>query len=194
MQITFVGHACFQIQTGGFKIITDPYSSQIGYSPVNLGADIVTLSHDNPKWHSCLDDVRGDFQVVNGLEIVGETLRAGAISFEAIEVFENLPDDGPNAMLKITAEKTRILHMGDVGHALDDATREKCGEIDVLLAPTGGAPTISLPDLLEFIEKLAPKIVIPMHFGVPNLAMNALPLEAVAALVDFMGDFQKRHG
>ena len=81
-------------------------------------------------------------------------------------------------MLKITAEKTRILHMGDVGHALDDATREKCGEIDVLLAPTGGAPTISLPDLLEFIEKLAPKIVIPMHFGVPNLAMNALPLEA----------------
>lgn len=174
MQLTFLGHAAFLIEAAGQRIITDPYSSAIGYAPIDETADWVTLSHDNPKWHSCLDEIGGDFQIVKGLELGEEVREIRPLRFGAVRVYENLPDDGANAMVWIEAEGRRILHMGDCGHALDEATIEKCGEVDILLALAGGPPTIKLPDLMSFVEKLRPRIVVPMHFGVPNLAMKAL--------------------
>jgi len=51
MRSTFSGHAAFLIETSGARVITDPYSSSIGYLPIDDAADLVTLSHDNPKWN-----------------------------------------------------------------------------------------------------------------------------------------------
>ena len=177
MKITFLGHAAFLLESQGMKIITDPFSPEIGLGPLDKRADLVTLSHENPKWHSHLESVRGDFAPFWGLQHLGENWDYEEISLESVLVWENLPADGPNAMIKITMENLRILHMGDCGHALDDETLGNCGEVDVLLAPAGGAPTLELDDLMNFIENLAPKIVIPMHFGVPNLGMELLGVE-----------------
>jgi L-ascorbate metabolism protein UlaG (beta-lactamase superfamily) len=177
MRLTFLGHAAFLIETAQQRIITDPYSSQIGYAPINEGADIVTLSHDNPVYHSCLEELEGEFKIVNGLEIVETGVRFGDVSFGAVEVFENLPDDGPNAMVWIEVEGLRILHMGDCGILPSEETLKKCGRVDVLLALAGGPPTIELPDLTRLIAKLQPRIVVPMHFGVPGLSMSALSVE-----------------
>lgn len=178
MRLTFLGHAAFLIQSAGKQIITDPYSSEIGYLPVNQRADFVCLSHQNRKWHSCLDDIRGEFEVINGLEIIENGATRGAISFGAVKVFEK-PEEGENAMIWMESEGVRVLHMGDCGVLPDDETLEKCGRVDVLLALAGGFPTLSLDDLMIVIEKLAPKIVIPMHFGVPGLAMKALVVEEI---------------
>jgi L-ascorbate metabolism protein UlaG (beta-lactamase superfamily) len=180
MRLSFLGHAAFLIETAGKRIVTDPYSSEIGYLPINESADFVTLSHDNPKWHSCLDDISGEFEVVNGLEILQNGAQYGEIEFGAALTYEQLPAEGPNSMIWLESEGIRVLHMGDCGVLPDDATIEKCGRVDVLLALAGGTPTISLDDLMVFIEKLAPKIVIPMHFGVPHLQMVALGVEELA--------------
>ncbi|HEX9996867.1 MAG TPA: MBL fold metallo-hydrolase [Abditibacterium sp.] len=173
MRLTFLGHAAFLIQTAGKRIITDPYSSEIGYWPIAEHSDIVSLSHENPKWHSCLDEISGDYEVLRGLEL--ETpIQRGEITFGAVEVFEEAPATGPNAMVWLESEGIRVLHMGDCGFLPADETIEKCGRVDVLLALAGGLPTLPLDDLMVFIEKLQPKIVIPMHFGVPGLQMEAL--------------------
>jgi L-ascorbate metabolism protein UlaG (beta-lactamase superfamily) len=178
MRFTFLGHAAFMIKTNGQTIITDPYNSSIGYAPIREVADVVTLSHDNPKWHSCLDDIEGDYQVVNGLDILDEGKTIGAIPFGAALVYERLPDEGPNSMVWFESEGIRVLHMGDCGVLPSEEALKQCGRVDVLLALTGGTPTIELPDLMQFIEKLQPKIVVPMHFGVPGLQMSALPVGA----------------
>lgn len=180
MRFTFLGHAAFLIETGGQRIITDPYSAEIGYAPIDESATIVTLSHDNPRWHSCLDDIKGDFETVSGLEILGSSVRHGEITFGAVEVFENPPDDGPNAMIWLESEGLRVLHTGDCGFLPPDETLEKCGRVDVLLALAGGPPTLEIDDLMQLIEKLQPKIVIPMHYAVPGLAMNALSVDELA--------------
>ena len=64
MRITWLGHAAFLIETeteqGKVRIITDPYSSRTGYDPIDEAADVVTLSHENPKYHSCLDEIEGE--------------------------------------------------------------------------------------------------------------------------------------
>ncbi len=180
MRLTFLGHAAFLIETAGKRILTDPYGREIGYLPVEERADFVTVSHHNPKWHSCLDEVRGDFEVIEGLNILDSGAVRGAISFGAARVFEQ-PNEGENAMVWLESEGVRVLHLGDCGVLPDDATLQKCGRVDVLLALTGGSPTLSLDDLMILIGKMAPKIVVPMHFGVPNLAMKALGVEAIEA-------------
>ncbi len=185
MRLTFLGHAAFLISHAGTKIITDPYSSEIGYLPIDRRADFVTLSHDNPKWHSCLDDVRGDFEVIRGLEFAEGCIRRGPLKFGAVSVFEK-PNEGENAMIWVEIEGIRVLHMGDCGVLPDDETLQKCGRVDILLALAGGLPTLPLDDLMILIEKLSPKIVIPMHFGVPGLQMEALSIEEIEKRFDPM--------
>ena len=176
LDITFLGHACFLLQIGDARLLNDPYSSQIGYDAVNQNADVVTLSHDNPNYHSCLDDVRAG-QIIRGLEHLNQTLESGPFVIKFIEVFENLPHDGPNAMTLIEAANLRVLHMGDCGHVPTFKQIEACGKVDVLLALAGAGPTLSLPDLLQFVEAVQAKVVIPMHFGVPGLTMQIAPVE-----------------
>ena len=178
MRITFLGHAAFLIETAGKRIITDPYSREIGYLPVDERADIVTLSHQNPKWHSCLDDVSGNYEVLRGLELENE-IQSGEIRFGALRVFETAQGEGENAMIWLESEGIHVLHMGDCGILPDDETIRKCGRVDVLLALAGGFPTLDLDDLMEFIEKLSPRIVIPTHFGVPGLGMKILGVQEI---------------
>lgn len=178
MRLTFLGHAAFLLETRGKRVIFDPYSSEIGYLPVDADADFVCLSHQNPKWHSCLDAVGGDFEILDGLNLVGASVRRGDLSFGAARVFEK-PGEGENAMVWLESEGLRVLHMGDCGVLPDEVTLENCGRVDVLLALAGGFPTLALDDLMVLTEKLAPRMVIPMHFGVPGLQMAALDVAAI---------------
>jgi hypothetical protein len=42
----------------------------------------------------------------------------------------------------------------------------------------GGPPTIELADLDRAIEEIGPRIVIPMHYQIPKLKLDILPLGA----------------
>jgi L-ascorbate metabolism protein UlaG (beta-lactamase superfamily) len=196
MKITWLGHAAFLIETatphGAVRIITDPYSSKIGYDPIDKAADVVTLSHENPKYHSCLDDVQGDPHLVRGLEMLEsgaapvEThgLRLGAVQVYEKFDFETGQGEGPNAMMWLESEGLRVLHMGDVGHRLTDEHVTACGPVDVLLAAAGGPPTIELPDLKSFIDRLRPVLVLPMHYGTDKIDLNIVPVTELTVLFD----------
>ncbi len=181
MRLTFLGHAAFSIKTQGYSVVFDPFSPDIGYAPLGTKADLVSLSHDNPKWHSHTQSVSGEFTVYNGLENIGQPWDFDGVLLESIPVFEKWPDnsdpEGPNAMVKMTSENLRVLHMGDVGHALGDDYLGALGEIDVVLAPVGGPPTIELEQLKAFLDELQPNIVVPMHFGIEGLKMQLEPLD-----------------
>jgi len=186
MRLTFFGHACFGIQTLGYRLVLDPFSPDIGYSPLDTLADLVSVSHENPKWHSHTESVGGEWTLYDGLENLGQTWDFDGITLESFPVYEAWPDDGepdgPNALVKITSENLRVLHMGDVGHALGNDYLEALGEIDVVLAPVGGPPTIELSDLKTFLDALNPRLVIPMHCLVEGLAMSLAPLDTFLAL------------
>ncbi len=188
MRLTFLGHAAFSIKTQGYSVVFDPFSPDIGYAALGSKADLVSLSHHNPKWHSHTESVGGEFSVYDALEHIGQPWDFDGVLLESIPVFEKWPDNsdpqGPNALVKLTSENLRVLHMGDVGHALGDDYLGALGEIDVVLAPVGGPPTIELADLKSFLEELDPKIVVPMHFGIEGLRMQLEPLEAFLEIWD----------
>ncbi|MEL7027441.1 MAG: MBL fold metallo-hydrolase, partial [Pseudomonadota bacterium] len=71
---------------------------------------------------------------------------------------------GQNAMYRFELDGIKIAHMGDVGNRLTPKQIAFYEDVDVLLALTGAALTIKLPDLMEMIHKTGPKYVIPMHY------------------------------
>jgi L-ascorbate metabolism protein UlaG (beta-lactamase superfamily) len=182
MRITWYGHAGFLIEGDGHRIIMDPCSSACGYAPVDDTADIVTISHVNPKYHSCLDAIHGNPIVVNGLEILANGCDVDGVQFEAVEVFEDDAGGGPNAMICFTIEGIRIGHMGDLGHALGSDQLETLRDVDLLLALAGGPPTIELADLKKVIDIVQPAISIPMHYLTDKIDMNILPVTAFTEL------------
>ena len=186
LEITFIGHACLELECENYSLLTDPYSPAIGYAPVDLSVDVAVLSHENPKYHSCLNDVRAQ-TVIRALEHLDAELQNGPFQIRFVEVFEKSPDgtpdfDEPNAMTILEVADLRVLHMGDCGHLPTPAQIEACGKIDVLLALAGAGPTLDLPDLLEFARAIEAKIVIPMHFGLPGVVGDFAPLRELEKL------------
>ena len=56
----------------------------------------------------------------------------------------------------------KIVHMGDIGCMMDEVSKLK--SCDVLMIPIGGYYTIDTKEALKYIERIQPRIVIPMHY------------------------------
>ena len=172
MKLKWYGQACFLITAdSGLKIITDPYTPETsGYNPVTEDVDIVIRSSDNDSFHCRADLIPGDPVVITALDVAqqGGQRTEGGIMFEAIEAMEALNhryhDPDQNGMYRFTVDGISIGHMGDIGNALSEKQIEFFQDLDVLLALTGGHPTIELDDLKTLIDRTQPRLVIPMHF------------------------------
>ncbi len=174
MNVKWYGHASFLL-TGvdGFRIVTDPYTPEtVGYSEYLDEADLAIASSDNDTSHCRVDLIPGDPVTINALDVArsgGQTVAAGKTirAIEVCEALENHPHHDPpypNAMYRFDLDGIEFGHMGDVGNPLDEAQTSFFGGIDVLLALTGGHPTIALDELMDLIRTVQPKLVIPMHF------------------------------
>lgn len=173
MQITWFGHAAFGLTSeDGRVIITDPYTPEgVGYAPIKEKADLVIISSDDDDAHCRADLIGGNPDVVNALTLArtGAPTTVQGIEIEAIEAAEwdHHPEHevpGQNGMYRFTLDGIKFAHMGDVGNPLTDAQQAFFEDVDVLFALAGGYLTIELPDLMEMIHRMRPKLVIPMHF------------------------------
>jgi L-ascorbate metabolism protein UlaG (beta-lactamase superfamily) len=184
MKIKWYGHACFRIEGGGISVVTDPYTPEVaGLDPVDEPADVVVMSSATDEFHSCFSMVLGNPKVLNALEIARkDPVEVGGVVFEALPTMESLrykesPDE--NAIYRFELEGVSVLHLGDLGNPLTGEQLDRLrGKVDVLLALTGGPPTIELDDLDRAIEGIEPRVVIPMHYQIPKLKLDILPLEA----------------
>lgn len=173
MQINFLGHASFIITTNkGVRIITDPYKSgcynnALRYKPINESADIVLISHDHDD-HNCISEVLGNPKIIQG---EGTGVEKG-IKFTGISVYHDTQKGsarGKNIIFVIEADDLRIAHLGDLGHTLSKAESDKLGTIDILLIPVGGFFTIDSNAATEIMNRLNPRITIPMHYKTPSI-------------------------
>ena len=173
MEITWYGHAAFRIlASDGRSVITDPYTPEgVGYPPILDTADLVIISSHDDSAHCRADLIPGQPEVVNALTVAqaaGEVTAQG-LTVRAIEAAEwdHHPEHevpGQNGMYRFEIDGLKIAHMGDVGNPLTDAQIAFFEDVDILLALAGGYLTIELPDLMQMIHRVTPKLVIPMHF------------------------------
>ncbi|MDX1413298.1 MAG: MBL fold metallo-hydrolase [Candidatus Promineifilaceae bacterium] len=181
MKIKWLAHASFLIEGDGLRIITDPYEPNdvINLPPVTESADIVVRSSDDDEAHCFIGTIPSGFELVTATDIVDTGAEAKGVRFSAIwseesHIYKEVVRD--NAMYRFTLEGIHITHLGDVGNALTNGQTDALLGTDILLALVGGPPTIELDDLHEVIERIQPKVVIPMHYRIPGPRFFMLPV------------------
>jgi L-ascorbate metabolism protein UlaG (beta-lactamase superfamily) len=186
MKIKWYGHACFRLEGGGTSIVTDPYEPEVaGLDPVDEPADLVVVSSATDEYHSNARMVPGDPLYLNALEATDrDAVEMAGVKFEAFRAMESVEhkeDPDENAMYRFELGGVRVLHLGDLGNPLTEEQLARLrGRVDVLLALTGGPPTLELDDLERAIEDIGPRVVIPMHYEIPKLTLDGdiLPVDA----------------
>lgn len=183
MKIIYLGHSCFLFENEqGTRLITDPYT-RVGYElPSGLTADVVLTSHGHFD-HNYTQAIQGDFVVLD---------KAGKYNIKGIEVegFDSWHDPkqgalrGGNVIFNFTIDGISFCHFGDLGEPYSAEMIEKISSAEVWLIPVGGTYTIDTAGALEYMAKLSPKLVIPMHYRPSDGALDIAPIAEFLAKIE----------
>ena len=170
-----MGLSCFRIRGSQAVIITDPFPPGLGYTLGKQAADIVTVSHQHPS-HSYDQGINSEHRLVKG---PGEYEISGVLILGISTYHDSVKGQsrGKNTIYLMEIDGVNVLHLGDLGHALNDQQAEEIGNVDVLLLPVGGVNTINAAMAAEVIRKLEPKMVVPMHYKTEKGSPDLEPVE-----------------
>ena len=169
MEITWYGHSCFRLTERNFAtVVTDPFDSKvIGYEPLKLKAEIVTVSHD-AAGHNYSDAVKGTTHTING---PGE-FEIGDVFITGIQTDgsgKKKKDGAPrNTLYVFDYDGITVAHLGDLQQVPSQTEIEALGTVNVALVPVGGGGGLNAAKAAEVVSLLEPNLVIPMHYATPD--------------------------
>lgn len=166
MTVTWLGHACFALESGGYRLVIDPYEGVPGYPPLRTEAHAVYCSHEHFD-HACRGAVKPLAAPVRRPFTVTE--------IRSFHDAEQGAKRGENTIRVFEAGGVRVAHLGDLGHLLTEAQLAPLRGVEVLLLPVGGVYTIGPAEAKRTVQDITPGVVVPMHFrrdalGFPELA------------------------
>ncbi len=171
MDVTWHGQACFTIKGKDATVAIDPFKD-IGLKEPKLTADILLISHDHFD-HANRAAVAGEPNVI---DMPGEYEYHG-VMIEGLPSYHDTKqgaERGSNTIFSLTIDGIHLVHLGDLGHTLDDDTVSAIGDVDVLFVPVGGHFTIDAKAAAEVVQQLQPRVSVPMHYTVPALTIKEL--------------------
>ncbi len=184
MKIEYFGHACFRItDKEKKKIVTDPYNG-VGYAlPEDVDADLITISHSHYD-HNNVHAVKGKPVILDEL---------GPFDFGGIKIIGSLTwhDDqngelrGSNVVYRFTVDGMTICHLGDLGEPYSEKMDEILKDADIWMIPVGGTYTLDAKQAKEYVDRLKPKAVIPMHYQTLDCTLNIQPVRPFLKLFEF---------
>lgn len=163
MKLTWLGHSSFKLEEStGTTVVTDPYHSYVGYEMIDVEPDILTISHAH-KDHNCMEHIKGNPTVIT---------RPGFYEIEGIHILgqKTYHDEtkgsqrGENVVFKLRLDGVDVIHMGDIGEECNVLLAEQLGACNILIIPIGGVYTIDAEQAKDYVDKIMPDIVIPMHY------------------------------
>lgn len=167
MEIVWYGHSCFRLSERGLAtIVTDPFDAEVvGYDPLKLKADIVTISHHAPG-HDCLEAVKGYAHVIDG---PGE-FEIGGVFITGVQTDgqgKKAADRPRNTLYVFDFDGLTVAHLGDLRTVPTQAEIEALGTVNVALVPVGGGEGMNAAKAAEVVSLLEPNLVVPMHYQTP---------------------------
>lgn len=162
-KVIFFGHSMFEIESEkGLRIGMDPFDENVKSVLPDIAADIVTISHSHYD-HSNTSLFKGNPEIIK---------ESGNYNRKDVSItgYNSFHDNnfgsqrGKNIIFEIKIDGMIFVHLGDFGSFGDYATMGLISNMDILFIPVGGVFTINHTEALELIEKLNPKIAVPMHF------------------------------
>lgn len=157
VKIEWLGHSCFRVEKDGYVIVFDPYEdgNVPGLTMQTLEADEVFVSHEH-----------GDH---NAREKVILCNTGNDSPFQVVRM-ESYHDEckgekrGRNTITILESEGLRLAHLGDIGCFPEEEQLKLLSGLDIILVPVGGFYTMEPEEIRTLLEKLAPKVIVPMHY------------------------------
>lgn len=175
MRVEWFGQSTFHLSTAEASVAIDPFADmsalasargmQFDYPPiVDVNADLLLVTHEH-RDHNGVDAVGGEPTI---LRSTAGTLASplGDVTAIASEHDEQAGTArGPNTIFVFELDGLRVCHMGDFGQSSLRAEQEQAiGEVDLLIVPVGGGPTIGAEQAGAIVARLSPRWVVPMHY------------------------------
>ena len=171
MEITWYGQTCFRLSERGLAtVVTDPYPADVGLAFPRPRANVVTVSHDDPKCRYT-KGVRGPFKLLDG---PGE-YEIGGVFITGIATFADGKRGGLrglNTVFTFDFNGLTVCHLGRLGHVPTQSQVEGLGAVNVLLVPVGDGGSLTPARASEVISLFEPGLVIPMYYKVRGLKIS----------------------
>ena len=184
MELQFLGHACFLLDDGACKVLTDPFLSGAGHpdwaEQVRPDYIFVTHGHGDHVGDAAAIARRTGAQVCCTADLAdavfgpaGVTCIAGNLGgtvrlpFGSAKFIQALHGGGaagcPACGFLFEMGGRTIYHAGDTALTMDMALLEDA-HVDAALLPIGDFYTMGPADALRAVKLIKPKLTIPMHY------------------------------
>ena len=206
MELTFLGHACFLLDDGSCKVLTDPFLTGNGLAAASadqVEADFIFVTHGHGDHTGdaeaiakrtdaticcTVDLAEGVFGPAGVKTQVGNLGGRIPMPFGSAKFFQAIHGSGVPGCLTcgfiFEMGGRKIYHAGDTA-LMSDMALLADEEIDVALLPIGDVFTMGPEDALRAVKMIRPKLVVPMHYNTfPPIAQDP---EAFAASVRAAG-------
>jgi L-ascorbate metabolism protein UlaG (beta-lactamase superfamily) len=193
INLTWYGQATFLASTNdGIKVLMDPVNPSMIKVEIPDAIDLVTVSHEHGD-HNYIALAKGNPTIIRGLKGSGyakvDTVFKGIHVYTVGSFHDNQEGSqrGKNAIFVFELPGLKVVHLGDLGHMLNESQVSSIGATDILMIPVGAGPTIDLQSALEVIKQLKPRVVIPMHYSPANAPAGGFRLGTVEDFIKVVG-------
>ena len=180
MEISWLGNSCTRVRTKQATLVMDPYQREGSLDMGRPNADIVTVSHDDPR-HAYVAGVRGQPLVITApgeYEVQGVLIMGLQTSARGDDVAAR------NTAYLVEAEGMHVAQLGAAGAPASAA--ELLSNVDILLLPIGEDGID--PDLAaRTVRDLEPRITIPVGYDAGASGQDAR-LKAFLSAVGIQAD------
>lgn len=173
VRITYIGHSTFTIESPGGTIAATDYNDY--YRPP-LTPTIATMNYAHSTHYSERPDPAIP-HVMRGWSLTGaiprHDVQAGDMRVRNVPTNIRAGVTGGmqgettyygNSIFIFEVAGLCIAHLGHLHHTLTPEHLQAIGKVDIVLAAVDGSWTVDLDGIVEIINQLKPKVVIPMHY------------------------------
>jgi L-ascorbate metabolism protein UlaG (beta-lactamase superfamily) len=190
MQVEWYGQSAFRLTDGAVTVFIDPFDDmsaiaergmQWDYPAIEgVAPELLLVTHEHLD-HNGVGAIDGDPATLRSTAGRLESPLGEVVAVASEHDRAAGTERGPNTLFSFELGGRRVAHLGDLGQAsLRPEQVEALGDVDVLIVPVGGGPTMGAEEATEVVATLAPAVVIPMHYRTERIGF----LEPVDAFAD----------
>jgi L-ascorbate metabolism protein UlaG (beta-lactamase superfamily) len=169
VRVTYIGHSSFLLESPQLVRIVTDYN---GYNVPPMLPDVVTMNHAHTSHYTNAPDP-GIAHVLRGWGPSPDKPARHDLQVKDVHI-RNVPTNirswggeterHGNSIFIFEMGSLCVAHLGHLHHTLTQQQLNEIGKIDIVLVPVDGGATLDLDGMIEVLEALKAKVMIPMHY------------------------------
>jgi L-ascorbate metabolism protein UlaG (beta-lactamase superfamily) len=174
MHIEWYGQSAFRLSDGASTVVIDPFLEMAelakargmrwDYPPISADADLLLVTHEHID-HNGVGAIGGDPAVIRSTAGTHESPIGEVVGIASEHDDVAGTARGANVMYVFTFGGLRVAHLGDLGQkALRPEQLAALGQVDLLLVPVGGGPTMGAAAAHRVAVDVGARWIVPHHY------------------------------